>query len=125
MSFEEEHPAIRIPIAGEFINTFFEKHDVPILVEEGIVGDYKVRGVIQDYNTGIFYILLSTDKSDGYLYKDFLPVYKKVDCLDKQRVREAINKVKKEWNVSDEDYPEEYNREHSLIKAIEEELGLS
>lgn len=45
-------------------------------------------------------------------------------CLDKARVKEAIDKIKKDWNVASECSVADCDREPALFQALEEELGL-
>ena len=63
----------------------------------------------------------------NYNIRDFIITIDLIEqhCLSKQRVKEAFNKIKKEWNVTEDcDIPGDACREESLFNAVLEELGL-
>ena len=109
MTFGEDYPAVRIPVTKEIIESIFNQSDKVIKCVDGLKGKYTCGGVIQNEN-GMFEFILFNKKTykEGMAATLFMPTYKSIDCLDKQKVKEAVMRL-----------PDD-NRRHILLK----ELGL-
>lgn len=92
-SGEEFPKAVRIKVTKEIIVQMFCKSKQPTICIKGLPKGFKVIGVIQDLN-GVFEFILATDKAEeGQTTTEFMPIYERIDCLDKVRVKKAIIKV--------------------------------
>ena len=93
MTFEEENPAVKIRVTKEAITMIFSKRG-PVECIEGLEGDYRCVGVVQNSSNGIFEFLLQAENNyqEGMLFQEFSPVFRQVDVLDKSKVKQAIEK---------------------------------
>ena len=89
--FEKAHPFVKIKVSTELITQLFGENRTPTICLKGLKGDYSCVGIIQNSNTGTFEFLLKGKYClEGLFAKPFLPEYKRIDVLDKQRVKEVI-----------------------------------
>jgi len=81
---KKEWDFIKIPITEKMIKSFFMNGERYFKVSKGInqkyFDDWSVVGVIQDYSTAIFYILLRRGKQpEGTVARELIPNYRRID----------------------------------------------
>ena len=95
----DNYGAVRIQVTKDLIDQLFKKRLTPTICEEGLEGNYKCVGVVQNPGNGYFeFILFNKDTYiEGQAAILITPIFKRIDAIDKQKVKDAIEKQIKHY----------------------------